>query len=272
MLSRRGTIPRKPPLDSGLVAIATAAGFAALLATAAGALPALVVERISPRLQDTFLGFAAGVMLAASFFSLILPGIEVAEGMYGSRTAAAGVAVAGTLLGAGLVRAMDVLLPHEHFFQGREGTDARVLRRIWLFVLAITIHNVPEGLSIGVAFGGGHITNGLSVALGISLQDIPEGLAIALALVGQSYARSYAVTVAALSGVVEPVGAFLGILAVTLVAPLLPWGLCFAGGAMLYVISHEIIPETHRRGFQDAGTAGLMVGLAVMMFLDVSLG
>jgi len=259
-------------LDLGLVGIATAAGFAAFLATAGGALPALVVEHIPPRLQDAFLGFAAGVMLAASFFSLILPGIEVAEGMYGSRMAAATVAMAGTLLGAGLVRLMDVLLPHEHFFQGREGSDGRALRRIWLFVLAITIHNVPEGLSIGVAFGGSNVTNGLSVALGISLQDIPEGLAIALALVSQSYSRRYAVLVGALSGVVEPIGAFLGILAVTLVEPLLPWGLCFAGGAMLYVISHEIIPETHRRGFQDAGTAGLMAGLAVMMFLDVSLG
>ncbi len=259
-------------MPANIVLIATVAGFGAFVATAAGALPSLVIRDIPPRLQDAFLGFAAGVMLAASFFSLIIPALEVAEAMYGNRTVPALIAVTAVLLGALAVRMLDTFIPHEHFFQGREGIEAGLLRRIWLFVFAITIHNIPEGLAIGVAFGGGNLTNGFSVALGISLQDIPEGMAIALSLAAQNYSRRYAATVAALSGLVEPAGAFLGIFAVTLAEPLLPWGLAFAAGAMLYVISHEIIPETHRRGFQDAGTAGLMIGLAIMMFLDVTLG
>ncbi len=255
-----------------MILIATLAGFGAAAATAAGALPTLVVERIPPRLQDGMLGFAAGVMLAASFFSLILPALEVAEAMHGSVREAATIAVLGVLLGAATIWLVNELVPHEHFFQGREGAEILALRRIWLFVLAITIHNIPEGLSIGVAFGGGDLANGFSVALGISLQDIPEGMAVAMALAAQSYTRRYAALIALLSGLVEPAGAFLGIVAVTLVHPLLPWGLAFAAGAMLYVISHEIIPETHRRGHQNAGTLGLMIGLSVMLYLDVTLG
>ncbi|GBD44999.1 Zinc transporter ZupT [bacterium HR40] len=255
-----------------VIVLATLAGFAAAVATAAGALPTLVVERIPPRLQDGMLGFAAGVMLAASFFSLILPALEVAREMSGSVRAAATVAVLGVLLGAATIWLVNELVPHEHFFQGREGSDRVALRRIWLFVLAITIHNLPEGLSIGVAFGGGDLVNGASVAVGISLQDVPEGMAVAMALAAQSYSRRFAALVALLSGLVEPLGAFVGILAVTLVHPALPWGLAFAAGAMLYVISHEIIPETHRRGYQNAGTLGLMIGLAVMLWLDVTLG
>jgi ZIP family zinc transporter len=255
-----------------IVLVATLAGFGAAAATAVGALPTLVVERIPPRLQDGMLGFAAGVMLAASFFSLILPALEVAEAMHGSVREAATIAVLGVLLGAGTIWLVNELVPHEHFFQGREGSEILALRRIWLFVLAITIHNIPEGLAIGVAFGGGDLGNGFPVALGISLQDIPEGMAVAMALAAQSYTRRYAAFIALLSGLVEPAGAFLGIVAVTLVHPLLPWGLAFAAGAMLYVISHEIIPETHRRGHQNAGTLGLMIGLSVMLYLDVTLG
>ena len=255
-----------------IIAIATLAGFAAAAATALGALPTLAVERVSARLQDVMLGFAAGVMLAASFFSLILPALEVAEAMYGGVRLAASAVVLGVLLGAGCIWLLNELVPHEHFFQGREGADILALRRIWLFVLAITIHNVPEGLSIGVAFGGGNLANGFAVALGISLQDIPEGMAVAMALMAQSYPRRYAALVALLTGLVEPLGAFIGILAVTLMTLLMPWGLAFAGGAMLYVISHEIIPETHRRGYQNEGTLGLMIGLVVMLWLDVTLG
>lgn len=251
--------------------IATLAGFCAALATAVGALPTLFLKRIPPPLHNGMLGFAAGVMLAASFFSLILPALEVAEAMSGSVQRAATITVLGVLLGAATIWLINELVPHEHFFQGREGIELLALRRIWLFVLAITIHNVPEGLSIGVAFGGSNLANGFSVTLGISLQDVPEGMAVAMALAAQSYSRRYAALVALLSGLVEPIGAFFGIVAVTLMHPLLPWGLAFAAGAMLYVISHEIIPETHRRGHQNAGTLGLMVGLAVMLWLDVTL-
>ncbi|HBV56131.1 MAG TPA: ZIP family metal transporter, partial [Rhodobacteraceae bacterium] len=128
-----------------------------------------------------------------------------------------------------------------------------------------------EGLSIGVAFGGGSQTNGLSVMTGISLQDIPEGLAVAVALVGLGYSRLKVFVVTAMTGLVEHVGAFIGAAAVSVSSALLPWGLTFAAGAMLYIISHEILPETHRNGHQNRATAGLLIGLVLMMFLDVAL-
>ena len=247
-------------------------GLVAAAATTAGAVPALVGRSMSQRTGDTMLGFAAGVMLSASYFSLILPGIAAAEALHGSLVLAALIAGCGIALGAGFVGWLNATLPHEHFLTGREGGDAARLARIWLFVLAITIHNFPEGLSIGVAFGGGDLPNGLSVMTGISLQDIPEGLAVAVALVGQGYSRRRAFLVTLLTGIVEPVGSLIGAAAITLSAGLLPWGLTFAAGAMLYIISHEILPETHRNGHQNRATAGLIFGLILMMVLDVTLG
>lgn len=246
-------------------------GMVAGVATAAGAIPALLGRSMSQRTADTMLGFAAGVMLSASYFSLILPGIDVAETMFGSVWIAAAIAAIGIALGAGFVAWLNATLPHEHFQTGREGADAAQLARIWLFVIAITIHNFPEGLSIGVAFGAGS-DNGFSVMTGISLQDIPEGLAVAVALIGQGYSRRKAFFVTALTGAVEPVGALIGAAAVSVSGALLPWGLTFAAGAMLYIISHEILPETHRNGHQNRATAGMLFGLILMMFLDVTLG
>ncbi|WP_347311471.1 ZIP family metal transporter [Defluviimonas sp. SAOS-178_SWC] len=247
-------------------------GLVAAAATTAGAIPVLVGRSMSQRTSDTMLGFAAGVMLSASYFSLILPGIEVATGLYGSLVWAALVAGAGIALGAGFVAWLNATLPHEHFVTGHEGADSAALARIWLFVIAITIHNFPEGLSIGVSFGGGDVANGLSVMTGISLQDIPEGLAVAVALTGRGYSRGRAFFVATLTGLVEPVGGLIGAAAVSVASDLLPWGLTFAAGAMLYIISHEILPETHRNGHQDRATAGLIFGLVLMMVLDVTLG
>lgn len=246
-------------------------GMVAGVATAAGAIPALLGRSMSQRTADTMLGFAAGVMLSASYFSLILPGIDVAETMFGSVWVAAAIAAIGIAIGAGFVAWLNATLPHEHFTSGREGADAAQLARIWLFVIAITIHNFPEGLSIGVAFGAGN-ENGFSVMTGISLQDIPEGLAVAVALIGQGYSRRKAFFVTAMTGAVEPVGALVGAAAVSVSGALLPWGLTLAAGAMLYIISHEILPETHRNGHQNRATAGLLFGLILMMFLDVTLG
>lgn len=245
---------------------------AAGLMTTVGALPVLFGRRPSERSRDVLLGFAAGVMLAASFFSLILPSLDASEGLYGRTTIAAGIAVVGILLGAGAVAFMNERLPHQHFVQGREGPQGASLRKVWLFIVAITIHNFPEGLAVGVGFGGGDVAGGASLAIGIGLQNAPEGLAVAVALVGERYTRRRAFLIAALTGLVEPVGGVLGAGVVSLSEPLLPWGLAFAAGAMLYVISHEIIPETHRRGYQDEATTGLLVGLVLMLFLDVSLG
>jgi len=254
------------PILMGLLGGLVAAG-----ATTLGALPAMFGGRMSQRMTDTTLGFAAGVMLSASYFSLILPGIDVAQELYGSVVVAALIAGIGIALGAGFVWGLDKLLPHEHFKSGREGVDAGHMARIWLFVIAITIHNLPEGLSIGVAFGG-DAAKGLSVMTGISLQDVPEGLAVAVALVGLGYSKLKAFFVTMLTGLVEAFGGFLGAAAVSVSGELLPWGLTFAAGAMLYIISHEIVPETHRNGHQDRATTGLMFGLILMMFLDVTLG
>ncbi len=253
------------------ILMGTLGGLVAAIATAAGALPTMFGKSMSQRMADTLLGFAAGVMLSASYFSLILPGIEVAEELYGSLVLAAGVAGIGIALGAFFVWALDKMLPHEHFKTGREGADAGHLARIWLFVIAITIHNFPEGLSIGVAFGS-DTARGLSVMTGISIQDMPEGLAVAVAMIGLGYSRLKAFLVTAATGLVEVVGAFLGAAMVSVSGQLLPWGLTFAAGAMLYIISHEIVPETHRNGHQDRATVGLLFGLILMMFLDVTLG
>ncbi|RSK34224.1 ZIP family metal transporter [Rhodovulum iodosum] len=240
--------------------------------TGVGALPVLVGRSISRRANDTMLGFAAGVMLAASFFSLILPGIDAAEDLYGSVLLAALIAGAGVALGAFAVAMMNEALPHEHFIEGREGAEAAALAKIWLFVIAITIHNFPEGMAVGVGFGGGNVANGISLATGIGLQNAPEGLAVAVALAGQGYTRMRAFLIALATGLIEPVGGVLGAAAVSVSAHVLPWGLAFAAGAMIYIISHEIIPETHRHGHQNRATVGLTGGLILMMILDVTLG
>ena len=172
----------------------------------------------------------------------------------------------------GAVAAMNELLPHEHFKLGPEGPASASLRRVWLFVIAITIHNFPEGLAVGVGFGARGLEGGLPLAIGIGLQNIPEGLAVAVALLGEGYPRARAFAIAAFTGLVEPVGGLIGAGLVNVAAPVLPWGLGFAAGAMLYVISHEIIPETHRSGHQNKATLGLAIGLVIMLFLDVTLG
>lgn len=256
---------------SSLVALGLLGSLVAGLCTAVGALPALFGRIPSPKARDTLLGFAAGVMLAASFFSLILPALDNATERYGDGAIPAGIAVVGILLGIGSIAFLNHVMPHEHFHSGREGPSSS-LRRIWLFIIAITLHNFPEGMAVGVGFGSGDYANGMSLALGIGLQNMPEGLAVAVALMGEGYDRRKAVGIACLTGLVEPVGGLLGAGLVVVAAPLLPWALLFAAGAMLYVISHEIIPETHRRGFQDQATAGLSVGFVVMLFLDVWLG
>jgi ZIP family zinc transporter len=212
-------------------------------------------------------------MLAASFFSLILPGLELAQEASGSAAIAAGIMAAAVLLGSATLHVINRLAPHEHFITGptEKGAMSR-LSRIWLFVIAISLHNFPEGLAVGVSFGGENSGKGWATALGIGIQNVPEGLAVAIALVSVGYGRLFAFLVALGTGLIEPVGGFLGISAVTTIGGLLPWGLGFAGGAMIWVVSSEIIPETHREGNQGVATGALMVGLALMMFLDWTFG
>ncbi|MBV1903935.1 MAG: ZIP family metal transporter [Marinosulfonomonas sp.] len=240
--------------------------------TAVGALPILVGKAVSRRTNDVLLGFAAGVMLSASYFSLIIPGLEISAGLYGEGAVPALIAAGGILLGAAAIYALDERVPHQHFIKGLEGPKAASVRKIWLFVIAITLHNVPEGLAVGVGFGGGDIGAATTLALGIGLQNAPEGLAVALALQSEGYGKMYAFLVAAATGLVEPIAGLAGVIAVSASQILLPWGLTFAAGAMIYVISNEIIPETHRHGHHKAATTGLIVGVVVMLFLDVVFG
>lgn len=251
-------------------------GMVAAFATALGTVPVMFSQRMSERTQDTLFGFGAGVMLAACAFSLILPGMEAVRSQSifgGSNAAASSVIGCAILLGAASMLLLDKLLPHEHFIKGREGLDldaARRLQRTWLFVFAIALHNLPEGLAIGVGYASDGIA-GNALATGIAIQDIPEGLVVAVALLSAGYSRQFAVALGMLSGLVEPVGAVLGALIVTTSAGILPWGLGFAAGAMLFVISHEIIPESHRKGHETFATAGLMLGFVLMLIMDTAL-
>jgi len=254
------------------IALGVLGSLIAGLMTAVGAVPALFGKAPSRGFRDMSLGFAAGVMLSASFFSLIIPALEAAEEGYGAGPIPALIAVIGILSGMGLIALLNEALPHQHFSTGREGPEGAVLRKIWLFIIAITIHNFPEGLAVGVGFGAHGLSGGMPLAIGIGLQNLPEGLAVAVALIGEGYSRFRAWSIAALTGLVEPVGGVLGASMVAYSEPFLPWGLAFAAGAMLYVISHEIIPETHRSGHQKKATFGLSIGLVLMLFLDVWLG
>lgn len=248
-------------------------GLVAAVATALGTLPVLLSQHLSERAQDTLFGFGAGVMLAACAFSLIIPGIHTARGAGAGAWAAGGTVGSAILLGALVLLWMERLLPHEHFIKGVEGAPAsRTLQRTWLFVFAIALHNLPEGLAIGVAHAGGDSLRANALATGIAIQDVPEGLVVAMALLAAGYRRALAVGLGMASGLVEPLGAVLGAAVVSASASLLPWGLGFAAGAMLFVISHEIIPESHRKGHEAWATGGLMVGFVLMMLLDTALG
>jgi len=239
------------------------------LATAVGALPVFFFKKVSDRLLNALLGGAAGVMLAATSFSLIVPGIEYGDRLWPGKGAY--VVAFGMLFGAVFLDRMDKWLPHEHFVMGKEGPSS-ALRRIWLFIIAITLHNFPEGLAVGVGFGAEDPGAATALAVGIGLQNMPEGMAVAFPLIGLGYKRRYAWGIALLTGLVEPVGGFLGVAAVTVFQQVLPLGLAFAAGAMLFVISDEIIPETHSKGKSRLATFGVMVGFVIMMAMDTLLG
>lgn len=254
------------------IGIAVSASLAAGMATGLGSLAVLAVQRLSRTAEDILLSVAAGIMLAASIFSLLLPGLEHAERQFGSETVAVLVVIAGLLAGALLLWTLNQRVPHEHLHMGREGGEGVRMKRIWLFVFAITLHNLPEGMAVGVAMMQDELTAGLTLALGIGLQNIPEGLAVSVALVSVGYSRWTALAVGVASGLVEPLGGLFGALMVWLAAPLLSLFLGLAAGAMLYVISDEIIPETHRRDTSSHITFSFLGGFSLMMFLDVLLG
>jgi ZIP family zinc transporter len=254
------------------VGAALTGGSIAALATALGTVPVLLSQQFSQRAYDSMLGFGAGVMLAASSFSLVIPALAAAKSQGAGPWGSGAIVGGGLLLGALALLLIDRLVPHEHFVKGLEGPESRALKRVWLFVLAIVLHNLPEGLAIGVAFAGTDPVGATALTTGIAIQDAPEGLVVALALRSVGYGRLTAVGLGVLSGLVEPIAAVFGAAVIALTAGLLPWGLAMAAGAMLFVISHEIIPESHRKGHEAYATGGLMLGFVVMMVLDTALG
>lgn len=235
--------------------------------TGFGALPIFIKTNISRKLLDCLLGFAAGVMLAATSFSLIIPAIASAGGGVKGAT----VTLIGILFGGIFVDRIDHYFPDTNLYRG-PGLNHDNLRKIWLFALAITIHNFPEGLAVGVGFGDGNIAKGLSLAIAIGLQNMPEGLAVALPFIREGFPVGKAFWIAFLTGMVEPIGGLLGVGLVRIAKPLLPLMLSFAAGAMLFVISHEIIPETHKENSSKLTTHSLIIGFVIMMFLDNVLG
>jgi ZIP family zinc transporter len=246
------------------IAVGAFASILAGLATGLGALPALWFREVSRRKLNTMLGGAAGVMLAATAFSLITPGIQAGNRLWPGLGVY--VVAAGVMAGAVFLVLADKWLPYERYLESGEKFDS--LRKVWLFIAAIVLHNLPEGGAVGVSFGSGDFGNGTALAIAIGLQNIPEGLAVALPLVALGYRREQAVFIALLSGLIEPIGGFLGVALVTVFMPLLPIGMAFAAGAMLFVISDDIIPETHSLGKARDATFAVMIGFVIMMILD----
>ena len=241
------------------------------LGTALGAVPVLVIRRMPQAVSDTLLGFGAGVMLAATAFSLIVPGISAAQSLGLKPWAASGLISLGIMLGAlGLYlvdRKVSGACP-EMLAGAQEGPA--IAPRIWLFVFAIIAHNIPEGMAVGVSAGGG-MPDADSLAMGIALQDVPEGLVIALVLAGAGMSRARAFLIGAASGLVEPVFALLCAWLVSLAELLLPLGLALAAGAMLLVVTHEVIPESRRHGHDKLASLGLLIGFCLMMVMDTAL-
>jgi ZIP family zinc transporter len=252
--------------------------------TALGASVVFFGRDMNQRLLDAMLGFAAGVMIAASYWSLLAPAIELSE---------AGPmpvwlpAVSGFLVGGLFLSGIDRILPHLHVYASRD--EAEGVRSAWkrttLLVLAITLHNIPEGLAVGVAFGaaaqaldGGGVmpaatlAGAAALAIGIGIQNFPEAIAVSLPLRSAGASRFKSFWYGQLSGLVEPLAAILGVLAVQTSTALLPYALAFAAGAMIFVVVEDLIPEAQRHGHNDLATTGAMVGFAVMMVLDVAFG
>ena len=244
--------------------------------TALGASLVFFVKALNRALLDGMLGFTGGVMVAASFWSLLAPGIEMSEGEGFVKVIPAAV---GFGLGALFIFALDKILPHVHInFKESEGIKTP-WHKTTLLVLAITLHNIPEGLAVGVLFGGvaaglpeASIAGAVVLAIGIGIQNFPEGIAVSMPLRRQGVSRFKSFWYGQLSAIVEPVAAVIGAVAVTFFTPILPYALAFAAGAMIFVVVEEVIPETQQDKYTDISTLGFIGGFIVMMCLDVALG
>jgi len=241
-----------------IMIIGTIAAFIAGSATILGSATVFFVKNVSEKFLDTLMGFAAGVMLSVTFFGLVAPAIKIG-GIWKTSL--------GIFLGALFLIVMEKAIPHVHRVTGMKGPPVH-LGKLWLFILAITIHNFPEGLTVGVGFAGGNINSGIVMAIGIGIQNIVEGLAVAVSFFRATNKMMKAFLVASFTCVVEPVGGFLGVSILSIAKPLVPYGLAFAAGAMLFVTVEELIPETHSRGNVRESTIGIILGFIVMMILE----
>ena len=239
-------------------------------ATALGALLGFLIKKPSHKMNDLILSFAAGVMLAAAVIGLVLPSLEWG-GKYGIA-----ITVAGLFCGALCLNLIDKLVPHLHKITGADieahPEKTEQLNKVLLFVLAIAIHNLPEGIAAGVSFGTGDVAQALTVAGGIALQNVPEGMVIIAPMLASGMSRSRTFLIAMMTGAVEVLGTLLGYFAVSISTAILPFALAFAGGTMLYVISDEMIPETHSHGVERGATYSLLAGFALMLAFDFFLG
>ena len=246
------------------LALITAVGVGG--ATVFGALLGFLFKRIPHKYNDLILGFAAGVMLAAAAIGLIIPSIE-----YGGEHAVL-VTVAGIICGAMFLDLIDRIVPHLHNMVGvdteNHGPNTQQISKLMLFVIAIAIHNLPEGIAAGVSFGTGNISDALTVAGGIALQNIPEGMIIIAPMLAMGISKKRTFLIALSTGLIEVFGTLFGYFAVTISSFILPFALAFAGGTMLYVISDEMIPETHSHGYERGATYALIIGFSVMLLLD----
>ncbi|MBO5416724.1 MAG: ZIP family metal transporter [Clostridia bacterium] len=237
-------------------------------ATVIGAVIGFIFKKISHKFSDIVLSFAAGVMLAAAVLGLILPSLEYG-GKYGLL-----ITIAGIFAGALCLNLIDKLVPHLHKMVGSdiESHHNATLSKVLLFVMAIAIHNLPEGIAAGVGFGAGDTTQALIIAGGIALQNIPEGMVIISPMLAAGVSPKKTFVLAMITGVIEVIGTLIGYFAVSIASAILPFALAFAGGTMLYVISDEMIPETHAHGSERGATYALLVGFCVMLVTDVVLG
>lgn len=246
--------------------------------TALGAALVIFTKKVSQKLLDTMLGFAAGVMIAASFWSLLTPAIQMSEG--GDLPSWLPPAI-GFISGGFFLRLADNVLPHLH--PGLPLQNAEGIRTSWrrttLLVLAVTLHNIPEGLAVGVAFGAASsglpsatLAGAIALAIGIGIQNFPEGVAVSMPLRGEGISRLKSFWYGQLSGMVEPLAAIIGAAAVVVAAPILPYALSFAAGAMIFVVVEELIPASQRGENTDLATLGVILGFTIMMILDVGLG
>lgn len=237
--------------------------------TVIGAIMGFLLKKIPHKWNDAVMGFAAGVMLAASIVGLILPSVELVG------TSGLWIVGIGMLCGALFLNLLDKFTPHLHHITGidpEEHRNNKEINKVLLFVMAVAIHNLPEGLAAGMAFGGDDIGNALSVALGIALQNIPEGMIIILPMLLAGISKPRTFLIAACTGLIEVVGTFLGYAAVSLLSGILPFALAFAGGTMLYIVGDEMIPETHSHGYERMATYATMAGFFVMILVDALVG